>query len=347
MKTISLLCSLVFGLALPAQAHDPGLSTLTVQVRPDEVEATVVLAVKDASLLIGGASSEPAIQSAAAAALEMRLNGRQVRPDDLRTHTDANNNFTMDYRFIGAAFTQLSVRAACLENLPPGHRQFLTIRSINGEALQQKLLRAGADSAEVEVGARPGASVTKAGTAGNFLLLGVKHILTGYDHLLFLFSLLVVTTRASSALKIITAFTFAHSITLTLAALDLVRVPAGVVEPIIAGSIIFVGVENLLRAGEPKGRVPLTFVFGLVHGLGFASALRESGLDASGAGIVLPLVSFNGGVELGQLLVAALVLPLMWRLAARPPFAHRLVPVGSAVVILAGSFWLVQRLWPA
>lgn len=107
----------------------------------------------------------------------------------------------------------------------------------------------------------------------NFLSLGVRHILTGYDHLLFLFGLLLVAGGFFSALNIITSFTIAHSITLAVATLRVVQIPSRIVEPLIDASIVVVGVENLMRGEIPKSRRLLTFGFGLIHGFGFASAL--------------------------------------------------------------------------
>jgi hydrogenase/urease accessory protein HupE len=175
--------------------------------------------------------------------------------------------------------------------------------------------------------------------------MGINHILTGYDHLLFLFGLLVVTKHLGSALKIITCFTLAHSITLALATLSPVPAPAKYIEPLIAASIVYIGLENLLRRGEVKGRWLLTFGFGLVHGCGFASALRELGVGAHGVGVAVPLVSFNLGVELGQLCIAALVLPLLWKLKTNPGFVQRYVPACSVLIVLLGGFWFVQRVW--
>src|SRR6266404_6254417 len=172
--------------------------------------------------------------------------------------------------------------------------------------------------------------------------MGVKHIWTGYDHLLFLFGLLIVTRNFTSALKIITCFTIAHSITLAVATLSLVRISSRIVEPLIAVSIVYVGIENLLRGDDPKGRWLLAFAFGLIHGFGFASVLRELGVGANGSGITVPLVSFNLGVEVGQIVIAGLVLPLIWRLRANPAFVRRAVPVGSALVALLGSYWFIQ-----
>src|SRR6185295_4944850 len=131
--------------------------------------------------------------------------------------------------------------------------------------------------------------------------------LTGYDHLLFLGGLLIACRRFSTMAGIVTCFTIAHSITLALAALDVLAIPSRVVEPLIAASIVFVGIENLVRRGaEPKGRWALTFVFGLVHGFGFASVLRDLGVGRGGHGLLVPLFTFNLGVEVGQVAVAAI-----------------------------------------
>jgi hypothetical protein len=148
----------------------------------------------------------------------------------------------------------------------------------------------------------------------DYLLLGIEHIFTGYDHLAFLFGLLVVAgfRRPREGLRcvigVVTAFTVAHSITLVCSGLDLLRLPSRIVEPAIALSILWVAIENLL-VEKPKRRWLLTFGFGLIHGFGFASVLREIGLPPRG--LVLSLLSFNVGVELGQLAVVALVAPAL------------------------------------
>src|SRR5437879_7924783 len=165
----------------------------------------------------------------------------------------------------------------------------------------------------------------------DFLVMGVRHIWTGYDHLLFLFGLLIVTRNFSSSIKVITCFTIAHSITLAVATLSLVQISSRVVEPLIAASIVYVGVENLFRGADPKGRWLLTFAFGLIHGFGFASVLRELGVGANGSGITVPLVSFNLGVELGQIVIAGIALPVIWKLRTNPIFIRRWVPACSLV----------------
>ena len=157
-------------------------------------------------------------------------------------------------------------------------------------------------------GVEPG----KTTTFPQFFFMGVEHILTGYDHLLFLFGLLIAMSQFRATVWVITCFTLAHSTTLALAAFDVVRVPGRIVEPLIAATIIYVGVENLLRSGGPTGRWRLTLIFGVVHGLGFATELKEKLAGMIGAKIAVPLVSFNLGVEAGQMAVAALVLPIIW-----------------------------------
>jgi hypothetical protein len=133
-------------------------------------------------------------------------------------------------------------------------------------------------------------------------------------------------------------------LTLALAALDVVKLSGRIVEPLIAATIVFVGVENVVRGEEPRGRWALTFGFGLVHGLGFASALRDIGLGAFGTSVVGPLVGFNLGVELGQLAVAAVLLALLWLLRRLPAFARHGTRAASVLVAAIGLVWLCQRL---
>jgi len=159
--------------------------------------------------------------------------------------------------------------------------------------------------------------------------------------------LLVVVRGFISSLGIITSFTIAHSITLAMATLHVVQIPSRIVEPLIAASIVFVGIENLWRGDVLNARRMITFGFGLIHGFGFASALHEAGIGSGSGGIVVPLFSFNFGVELGQIMVAAAVLSIIWKLRENPMFIARWAPACSAAVVVLGSFWFVQRVWMA
>ncbi len=177
----------------------------------------------------------------------------------------------------------------------------------------------------------------------SFFLFGVEHIITGYDHLLFLAALLLTCTKFKEAAVIITCFTVAHSITLALAALDVVRLPGEIVEPVIALSIVYVAIENLFGTPALWRRAAVTCLFGLVHGLGFASALRDIGLGTIPGGVLWPLLEFNLGVEAGQLGVAVVFLPLLWLTRRNEQLVARLVPAGSISVAVVGGYWLVTR----
>ena len=178
---------------------------------------------------------------------------------------------------------------------------------------------------------------------GEFLKLGVEHILTGYDHLLFLCALLIGLRKLGPMLAVITCFTLAHSVTLALAAANVVAISSRIVEPIIAASIIVVGLENLWRREATRDRYWLAGGFGLIHGFGFASVLRETGLGLAGTSIALPLFSFNLGVELGQLLVMAIVVPLLFLLRRWPLFARYGTPAVATLVILLSGYWFLER----
>jgi hypothetical protein len=176
----------------------------------------------------------------------------------------------------------------------------------------------------------------------DFVELGIKHILTGYDHLLFLVALLATARGVWSVVRIVTAFTLAHSITLSLAALGIVTVPDRIIEPLIAATIVWVALENVFAAEPDRNRWIWSFGFGLVHGLGFASVLGELGLK--GAALIRGLVGFNLGVEIGQLLFVAVFLPVLMLLTRGR--GARLTPrIASLAVAMIGTYWLVERIF--
>jgi len=124
--------------------------------------------------------------------------------------------------------------------------------------------------------------------------------------------------------------------------LQIVNLPAQIVEVVIAGSIVYVGAENLLRKKQYRYRWLITIAFGLIHGLGFASVLRDTA-PGSGGKLITSLVSFNLGVETGQILIAAIALPILFRLRKRRTFQLRWAPAASAIICLAGTWWIVDR----
>jgi hydrogenase/urease accessory protein HupE len=177
---------------------------------------------------------------------------------------------------------------------------------------------------------------------GAFVLMGAEHILSGPDHLLFLIALLALSRSLWSTVKIVTGFTVAHSITLSLATLGWVELPSNIVEPFIAASIVWVAVENLIASQSDSRRWLLATSFGLVHGLGFASALLELGLPRGA--LVPALIGFNVGVEIGQLLFVAIAVPLItW--ASRPGRLEWLPKAMSLGAAGFGMVWLIQRVF--
>ncbi len=179
-------------------------------------------------------------------------------------------------------------------------------------------------------------------STGRFVSLGLEHILSGADHVLFLVLLLLGAQGWRSVVRLATGFTVAHSVTLALAALGWLDVPTEIVEPLIALSIVYVAVENIIR-GESRHRLLVVFGFGLLHGLGFAGALDFTG-DFSGR-LLVSLLGFNLGIELGQLAIVLAVFPLI--LLARRRSWSVLAHVGAAAAVgVIGLVWFVERLLP-
>jgi hydrogenase/urease accessory protein HupE len=321
-----------------ALAHDPGLSVLDVAVRTDRITASLSMAASDLREAEAVVAARGRLDTFALESIELFLDNARLDAAVESRRTDPEGGGTITLRFPRAAGTRLTVRSLVPHLLVRGHRQFVGVRIGPNRMLVERMLDRRSDSVEVDL-----RSVNpEKGPSWSFLRLGVSHILGGYDHLLFLAALLLGVRRLRHAVQTVTAFTVAHSLTLSLAVLGVVQAPATIVEPIIAASIVFVGVENLVR-GQIGSRWLLTFAFGLVHGFGFAAALQELGVGANGSGIVVPLGLFNAGVEVGQLGVATALWPLIHHVNARPSLQTRLVPACSVLVVVAGAYWLVER----
>lgn len=182
------------------------------------------------------------------------------------------------------------------------------------------------------------------GQCGIYLKMGFTHILPeGIDHILFVLGLFLLGNNTKSLLKQVTAFTVAHSLTLALATLDIVRLPGRVIEPLIAISIAFVAIENLFMKDAMKWRTLVVFLFGLVHGMGFAEVFHDAGL--SGSGLVTALLSFNVGVELGQLSVIAMALGAVGWFRQDARYRKLVVMPASGLIAAVAIFWTIQRIW--
>ncbi|MCI0620209.1 MAG: HupE/UreJ family protein [Acidobacteria bacterium] len=334
-----------------ALAHEIGLSVVELRLERERLSAQLTFAQSEVEELIAAgkkgtgdgnpAGARTSLEALAPAALEVTLDGRPLQSSRVVVQAEPNNTIQFRLDFPMAAGSLLGLRSTLPARLTAGHRQFVVLRSRSGQILAERILDGNNNGFEADL-AGLGASEAKPESFRQFLALGVEHILTGYDHVVFLLGLLLAGSAFWSTAKIITSFTLAHSITLALAVLDVVRISPGVVEPLIAASIVYVGLENIFQR-DLRWRWLLTFVFGLVHGFGFASVLRELGIGAAGAGVAVPLISFNLGVEIGQIGIMLLVLPLIWKLRSRPFFVMRCVPTCSLLVTLAGGYWLVRR----
>jgi hydrogenase/urease accessory protein HupE len=317
-------------------AHDPGLSALDLRVGHHEVGAVLSLAATDADS-VGGPE---AVGQLALELIQIRLDDRPVAGSMESISTDSTGGVHARLVFRGAAGSRLVVRSELVGRFARGHRELVSIRAKDGRLLVERMLDAHSNEALANVS-------EPTGSAGDavvrFCALGIRHILTGYDHLLFLAGLLVVVRRWRDVLQTVTAFTVAHSVTLALATTGVVNVPSRIVEVLIAASIVYVGLENLVRS-VPCSRWKLTFGFGLIHGLGFATALRELGIGTDGIPVALPLMSFNVGVEIGQVAVATVLVPLFWKLYAQPGPRLSLASAWSLLVVVAGSYWLLERI---
>jgi hydrogenase/urease accessory protein HupE len=180
--------------------------------------------------------------------------------------------------------------------------------------------------------------------APKFFFAGMEHIITGYDHLCFLLAVVLWATRIWPIVKIVTAFTISHSVTLTLAALELVNLPGNWVEIAIAASIIYVALENFYTR-KVDGRWKDTFAFGFIHGFGFATGLIELGVPQRA--VAPALASFNIGVEVGQIGVVLIVMPLLLSIdnyVTHGARSAKLVYALSGVIALFGAYWMLARL---
>ena len=225
-----------------------------------------------------------------------------------------------------------------LPDLSTGHRH---LTAVGGPVMTHGVAYAGNSTFSIPLQGGASAKAYRLSTVWPLFLLGFQHILTGYDHLIFLLGLILVGGRLRQLFLVITAFTLAHSITLGLSVLQVWSPSTRFVEPAIALSIAYIGVENWF-VRDVSRRWLVTFPFGLIHGFGFGGALRQIALPHSE--MPLALLSFNLGVEAGQLSVLAVVLPSIVLLRRHPWFVDRGVKTLSTAVALAGLCWFVIRI---
>jgi hydrogenase/urease accessory protein HupE len=329
------LALLAVFVTVPGRAHTVGVSRGEYRAVPSGLEVSLSFARSELALL-GGESR----------VLE-RVDVRSDTPCAgalTRTVALERDGVQLDatFRCADAAMLRVSL-APLLGELTRGHRhEAVMLPGGASTLLFEGHAELGVPSrTEVTAGSPVETPVTPrfAGFLG-FVRLGIEHILTGYDHLVFLLALVVVGLGTKRTIVVASAFTLAHSLSLVISALGLWTPPSSLVEPAIALSVAYVGLENLLARSHER-RAKLAFAFGLVHGFGFASALE--GVHFRGLELASALAGFNLGVELGPLLVLALLLPLVALAVARPVFRRHTVRAVSAAVIALGALWFVER----
>jgi hydrogenase/urease accessory protein HupE len=338
-------------LPLPAQAHPAPFSYLDIRVAADRLSGTLVLHDLDVARTLGLDSpavlADPAVVTANADGIVTLVTTRVAIEVDGTPITWVIDSVQpmAGQDDVGLAWHVVLAR-------PPGHlaigarlfpedsthQTFVTV--YEGEAVRwQEVLNDTRVSADYYTGTRQGVLAVMR----RYIASGIHHIAIGPDHILFLIGLLLPGGRIRRLLAIVTAFTLGHSVTLVLATLSIVSPPSHVIEPLIALSIVFVGADNLLVGQRSRDvRIWVALLFGLVHGFGFASVLRETGLPSAALGV--SLFAFNLGVEIGQAAIVVVVAAALGLLRARLPItAVRVASIGSVVVVLAGTYWFVER----
>ncbi len=352
MKYCALL--FLFFAALSATAHDLPLSYVDLRIGPEGIDATVESSAKNFARELSGIDEtqllEPSgverqkgrLLASVESGLTITANGTALQPQ-LRTIEALPGRRDLRLRFLfPAKGVQTAIKVHCaLFSADPRHRTFLNIYQ-GGSLRHQGIF----DKNTAQIDYSTGVEQKAITVVRQFLKEGIHHIFIGPDHILFIIGLLLLGGTVGQLLRIVTAFTIAHSITLVLATLNILTPPARFIEPAIAVSIIFVGAHALLQGrGRRDWRLLFAFGFGFVHGFGFANVLRAMNLPRAALG--WSLFSFNIGVEIGQACIVLAVAPLLALLYRRSPvMARRVVAAGSFCVIFAGSFWFVERLFP-
>ena len=353
LGSVVLVAVTMCGVATPLSAHPAPFSFVDVRVRGTSLDIEVVihafdvayeLGIEDPARALDPAVLGPGTQRLSALLrdrLQILVDGRPLSFDTWSAAEPVPERQSVRLRAgadLGSAPGVIDLSAK-LFPYDEAHQTFLNFYD-EGALTSQAILGADQTRYAYFVGSRQGTIAV----IRKFVPAGVHHILIGPDHLLFLVGLLLLGGSVRRLLMVITGFTVAHSITLALAVLNVVTPPGRLIEPIIALSIVYVGIDNLMVRGGRDMRVWIALVFGLIHGFGFASVLQEMGLPSGALG--WSLFSFNLGVEIGQVTVAVVVASALMALRARSDVAgRRLAVAGSVVVMAAGTFWFVQRVF--
>jgi hypothetical protein len=344
-KTLSLLAWLTLVLSTTvASAHPIGLSRGDYRATSQGLETTLTLAERELITSTNDDAGGAELASEVLRRVMVRSAGVPCNGHVRRTEHVPPDGLELDLLFVCESDAPREVELGGLfAALARGHRHEAAFSA--GAKTETRLLFEG--QSRLDLGVQRGASPEPAESsratlarAIDFVHMGIEHIWLGFDHLVFLLGLVVVGLEKRRVLGIVTAFTLAHSLTLALSVLGVWSPPGSVVEPLIALSVAYVGIENFVARSFER-RTLVAFAFGLVHGFGFAGALGDVGFGGSATS--LGLFAFNLGVEFGQLAVLAVLLPLLAMLRRSPALVRGVVPAINAAVVLLGVAWFVLR----
>ncbi len=339
----------------PARAHDLPLSYVDLRISEGQIDATVESTAKNFTRELPGVDETQLLDPVAVEQLRDRLlasvvSGLTISCNGETLHSalakieplPAQRNLRLGLQFLGANVGRALHLHCRLFPSDPRHRTFLNI--YDGAALKYQGIF---DREVAQIDYSPSGNQSTLTVVRQFLVEGIHHIFIGPDHILFIVGLLLLGGSVGQLLKIVTAFTIAHSVTLVLATLNILTPPPRLIEPAIAVSIVFVGAHALLQGnGERDWRLLFAFCFGFVHGFGFANVLRE--MDLPRAALGWSLFSFNAGVEIGQACIVLAVAPLLALIQQRSAtVARKVVTAAAFCVVFAGAYWFAQRLFPA
>lgn len=366
---ICALACLLFGARL-VDAHPVSQGALEVVIFPDHVSVRATVAEEEVLVAASYGDSQVSPIDAAARHGEYLLAHLRVTADGhlldgrvakVPDHTPGRPSYELEYRLTGLAPAHIGLTQDVLREFDfapgnPWEATYLVRIGHAGQSSIEGLLLTFRQPVDFEcqwepVTGAPGAvALDKGHMAASFAGFGIMHILTGYDHLLFIGALLLAVVSLWDLVKVISVFTLAHTVTLVLAALDIFRLPESIVEPMIAASIVFVATQNIFWPERSRGasRLVVAFLFGLFHGLGFAGGLLDAMASLQGVAAAVAIAAFSAGVEIGHQVVVVPVyagLRLLRCVAADAPRSHGLVrQYGSAIISLAGIVFLFAAL---
>lgn len=352
-----------------ASAHIASNSFISARVTGADVTGAVQLAVRDAELAVGVDTNgdgkvtwgelrrqAPQLARYLEDHFAFIVNDKPCELDfqsiQVNDRIDGNYAWLPFIAHCAAPISELVIHYTVMEYIDPSHRGLLSLTA--GNVTQTGVLGGRTVQAAFSI-----VAPSRWRSFVEYFRAGVWHILSGIDHLLFLVSLLlpavllrkqgewqpVLHARPAlvSIFKVVTAFTLAHSITLSLAAFGIVRLPSRLTESVIAASIIVAALNNIWPV-VTRSRAWIAFAFGLLHGFGFASVLADMGLPPGAR--VISLLAFNCGIETGQMAVVLTVMPIIYGLRSGAFYQRLVMPWGSAAIATLALVWLVQRVNP-